>query len=52
MADPKADAGEKPVPTDTPEYGCVTDLAAQQAATAAPPATTTADEGAPKKKGE
>jgi hypothetical protein len=51
MADPKTDAGEKPVPTNTPEYGCVTDLAAQQAATASPPVTP-ADEGAPKKKGE
>ena len=33
MADAKA-AGETPVPTDTKEFGCITDLAKQQAATA------------------
>jgi hypothetical protein len=35
MADAKA-AGDTPVPTDTPEYGCI-DLAALQAATAEKP---------------
>ena len=51
MADAKTDAGDAPKPTNTPEYGCVTDLAAQQAATAAP-ATPDAADGAPEKKGK
>ena len=33
MADAKA-AGNSPARTNTPEYGCVSDLAAQQEATA------------------